>query len=104
MFQNVTYLYHQNMLSNARPTNEIDVSFCSNFDNQPVLLQQNAAQEQVSRTLYVGNLIPEVCFVFDSKVQITEDELIKIFSSCGVINLAKIACEGMGLKADAGKN
>lgn len=68
-----------------------------------MLLQQNAAQEQISRTLYVGNLIPEVCVVFDNEVQITEDELIKVFSSCGVINLAKIACEGMGLKPDAGK-
>lgn len=33
-----------------------------------MLLQQNAAQEQISRTLYVGNLIPEVCVVFDCEV------------------------------------
>lgn len=33
-----------------------------------MLLQQNAAQEQISRTLYVGNLIPEVYVVFDNEV------------------------------------
>ena len=31
-----------------------------------------------------------------------EDQIVKVFGTCGVINLAKIATEGMGLKADAG--
>lgn len=33
-----------------------------------MLLQQSAAQEQISRTVYVGNLIPEVCILFESEV------------------------------------
>lgn len=41
--------------------------------------------------------------VVDHNEQIVEDQIIKVFSTCGVINLAKIATEGMGLKADAGK-
>ena len=57
-----------------------------------MLLQQNAFQEQISRTVYVGNLHPSI----------VEDQIIKVFGTCGVINLAKIATEGMGLKADAG--
>ncbi|KNB46810.1 splicing regulatory glutamine lysine-rich protein 1 [Blastocystis sp. subtype 4] len=64
-------LYQYNVLSNAKPSTE------------PMLLQQNAFQEQISRT-------------------IVEDQIIKVFGTCGVINLAKIATEGMGLKADAG--
>ena len=28
--------------------------------------------------------------------------MISVFGTCGVINLAKVACEGMGLKPDAG--
>lgn len=31
-----------------------------------------------------------------------EDQLIKVFGTCGIINLAKVAQEGMGLKPDAG--
>lgn len=31
-----------------------------------------------------------------------EDQLIKVFGTCGIINLAKVASEGMGLKANAG--
>ena len=31
-----------------------------------------------------------------------EDQIVKVFGTCGDINLAKIATEGMGLKADAG--
>ena len=67
-----------------------------------MLLQQNAFQEQISRTVYVGNLHPSVCFYFTIYRQIVEDQIIKVFGTCGVINLAKIATEGMGLKADAG--
>lgn len=75
-------LYQYNVLSNAKPSSEVD----------PMLLQQNAFQEQISRTVYVGNLHPSI----------VEDQIIKVFGTCGVINLAKIATEGMGLKADAG--
>ena len=32
-----------------------------------------------------------------------EDQLIKVFGTCGIINLAKVASEGMGLKANAGR-
>lgn len=67
-----------------------------------MLLQQNAFQEQISRTVYVGNLHPSVQVYFASYPQIVEDQIIKVFGTCGVINLAKIATEGMGLKADAG--
>ncbi|OAO13483.1 serine/arginine-rich splicing factor 11-like protein, partial [Blastocystis sp. ATCC 50177/Nand II] len=58
----------------------------------PMLLQQNAFQEQIGRTVYVGNLNPKI----------VEDQLIKVFGTCGIINLAKVAQEGMGLKPDAG--
>lgn len=67
-----------------------------------MLLQQNAYQEQISRTIYIGNLVPSVYFVFSNDVKVTEDQLIKVFGTSGIINLAKVASEGMGLKANAG--
>ncbi|OAO15281.1 serine/arginine-rich splicing factor 11-like protein [Blastocystis sp. ATCC 50177/Nand II] len=75
-------IYQYNTISSSMPAEKVD----------PMLLQQNAFQEQIGRTVYVGNLNPKI----------VEDQLIKVFGTCGIINLAKVAQEGMGLKPDAG--
>ena len=69
---------------------------------QAMLLQQNAYQEQISRTIYIGNLHTSVFILSSFYVQINEQQLMDVFGSCGIINLAKVASEGMGLKANAG--
>ena len=69
---------------------------------QSMLLQQNAYQEQISRTIYIGNLHTSVLAISSFYVQINEQQLMDVFGSCGIINVAKVASEGMGLKANAG--
>ena len=69
---------------------------------QAMLLQQNAYQEQISRTIYIGNLHTSVLAVSSFYGQINEQQLMDVFGSCGIINVAKVASEGMGLKANAG--